>query len=85
MLSCLPVTSFGLWSMIWFCPVRLEGTVLMVGEEKVFWKSIFVASLTNKYKREAALSLMAECCCVGLSCTEHYSRLAARRRPEDTA
>ena len=45
--------------MIWFCPVRLEGTILMVGAGKVFWKRIFVASLTKKYKRETALSLLS--------------------------
>ena len=65
----VPVTSLGVWNMIWFCPVRLEGTILTVGAGAGFWKRIFVASLTKKYKRETDLSLIANCFCVGVSLT----------------
>lgn len=61
----VPVTSLGVWNMIWFCPVRLEGTILTVGAGAGFWKRIFVASLTKKYKTETDLSRTAKCFCVG--------------------
>ena len=50
------MTIFRIWNMIWFCPVRLEGTILVVGARKVFWKRIFVASFTKKYERNSPFS-----------------------------